>query len=83
MATTIHIIRLNSGIPDAAIRAEVKANGRANIEWENLIIRKYTDNLSIAAFIIPFHFLLSGQAHTIENLNQTYRYITTPVLKVK
>jgi len=36
--TRIQNICFADGIPDAAIRAAVNANGRAKIEWENLII---------------------------------------------
>jgi hypothetical protein len=38
MAMVIQRTWLKEGIPEAAISAEVKANGRAKIEWENLII---------------------------------------------
>jgi hypothetical protein len=80
MATTIHIIWLNSGIPDAAIRAEVKANGRANIEWENLIIRKYTDIFIYCRVHHSLPFFSFGQAHTTGNFNKTVQiyYYTCP-----
>jgi hypothetical protein len=38
IATVIQKICLKEGIPEAAIRADVKAKGNANTEWENLII---------------------------------------------
>jgi hypothetical protein len=40
MAMTIQKICLGEGIPEAAMKAPVKAKGRAKTECENLIIRK-------------------------------------------
>jgi hypothetical protein len=41
IATIIQNICFSEGMPDAAIRAAVNANGSAKMEWENLIIFRY------------------------------------------